>query len=218
MYRCVATSLEGFVQQVATAYIPHGYWFYVQGSIPDGKHAGKVDGKLIERYGVAISKWSRARRKRLGRACMQYIRFESTFLLLATPGQHTFFELERGMIRDVRKTPIKIGGYSISARRGPDGKLHAHVRIDAKTFAELKEKVCYLAEHASQSRVVNELYELPFEPYAPIRRQYLTLLRMVNQIRRAKRQIEIPTAVLPLRRRIVQAFAEASCRFRAPAA
>lgn len=218
MYRCVATSLEGFVQQVATAYIPHGYWFYVQGCIPDGKHAGKVDAKLIERYGVAISKWARTRRKRSGQACMQYIRLESTFVLMATAGRHTFFELERGMIRDVRKTPIKIGGYSISARRGPDGRLHTHVRIDAKTIAEIKEKFRYLAEHASQGRVVNELYELPFEPYAPIRRQYLTLLRMVNQIRHAKKQQEIPVAVLPLRRRIVQAFAEAPTELSAPAA
>ena len=218
MYRCVAGSLEGFVQQIATAYIPHGYWFYVQGWIPDCKHAEKVDAKLTERYGVAISKWARARRKQSGQACMQYLRYRNTFVLMATMGQHSFFELERGMIRDVRKTPIKIDGYSISARRGPDRKLHAHVRIDSKALAELKEKFRYLAEHASQGRVVNELYELPFEPYAPIRRQYLTLLRMVNQIRHAKKQKEIPTAVLPLRRRIVQAFEEAPSRFSAPAA
>lgn len=218
MYRCVATSLEGFVQQVATAYIPHGYWFYVQGCIPDGKHAGKVDTKLIERYGVAISKWARTRRKRSGQACMQYIRLESTFVLMATAGRHTFFELERGMIRDVRKTPIKIGGYSISARRGPDGRLHAHVRVDLETMAELKEKFTYLAAHGSQSRLVNALYELPFEPYAPIKRQYLNLLRMVNRILATRQRKEIPAGVLPLRRRIVLAFADTETKKRAPAA
>lgn len=217
-YRCVAGSLEGFVQQIATAYIPHGYWFYVQGWIPDCKHAEKVDAKLVERYGVAISKWARARRKRAGQACMQYIRYENTFLLLATAGQHAFFELERGAIRDVRHTPIKIDGYSVSARRGPDTRLHTHVRIDSKVSLELKEKFRYLAEHGSPGQLAREFYYLRFEPYAPIRRQYLSLLRMVNQIRASTNRSEIPSAVLPLRRRIVQPFAMRDTELSVPAA
>ncbi len=36
-YRYLTTSLEGFVQQLACNILPHGYWFYVRGSIPDGK-------------------------------------------------------------------------------------------------------------------------------------------------------------------------------------
>jgi hypothetical protein len=30
MYRCVATSIEGFVQQVACSYLVNGYVFYVR--------------------------------------------------------------------------------------------------------------------------------------------------------------------------------------------
>ncbi len=30
-YRCVAGSVAGFVQQLASCYLPHGYWFYVSG-------------------------------------------------------------------------------------------------------------------------------------------------------------------------------------------
>jgi hypothetical protein len=33
-YRCEATSVEGFLQQLAVAYITTGYWFYVTGEIP----------------------------------------------------------------------------------------------------------------------------------------------------------------------------------------
>jgi len=36
-YRCVATSVEGLVQQVACCYLPHGYWFHVSGYIPEQK-------------------------------------------------------------------------------------------------------------------------------------------------------------------------------------
>jgi hypothetical protein len=45
-YRAVATSVEGFVQQIACCYLRHGYWFYATGRIPDGKDVGKVDGSV----------------------------------------------------------------------------------------------------------------------------------------------------------------------------
>ena len=46
-YRCVATSVEGFVQQVAVQYLRHGYWFYVAGQIPEGKDSAAVDAKVL---------------------------------------------------------------------------------------------------------------------------------------------------------------------------
>src|SRR5438270_14075747 len=90
-YRCEATSLEGFLQQLAVCYVGRGYWFYVTGFIPPDKDPRSVDRKLIEQYGIEISKWSRARRKRAGIASVQYIRFRQFFVLLATEGKHRFF-------------------------------------------------------------------------------------------------------------------------------
>ena len=69
-YRCVTTSVEGFVQQVAVQYLRHGYWFYVAGQIPVGKEPATVDTKLIKNYGIDVSRWERARRKRHGLANM----------------------------------------------------------------------------------------------------------------------------------------------------
>ena len=37
MYRCEATSLAGFVQQIAVSYVANGYYFYVLGRVPDRK-------------------------------------------------------------------------------------------------------------------------------------------------------------------------------------
>ena len=51
-YRCEATSPTGFVQQLASGYLPHGYWFYVPGCIPEHKDARAVDGKLLDKYGI----------------------------------------------------------------------------------------------------------------------------------------------------------------------
>ena len=123
-YRAEVPTVEGFVQQLAVACLPKGYWFYVAGWVPEGKAPEVVDAKLIARYGIGVSKWTRARRKMAGSANLQYLRRGRFFLLLATHGRHAFFE-EEASIRDVRRVPIRFEGYSISFRGG-----HAHVRIE----------------------------------------------------------------------------------------
>src|ERR1051326_2786433 len=119
MYRCEAASEAGFVQQLVL-YLTQGYWFYVSGHVPERKDPRAVDAKLIERYGIDISKWARARRKRAGHANMQYLRYEQFFVLLATHGEHCFF-LEEKNFRDVRRDSISFAGYSIGFKKGADG-------------------------------------------------------------------------------------------------
>ncbi|MFO1487666.1 MAG: hypothetical protein U1F65_04230 [Verrucomicrobiota bacterium] len=63
-YRCVATSVAGFVQQLAVGYISNGYYFYVTGVIPEQKDPANTDRKILEGYGIGVSKWIRARRKK----------------------------------------------------------------------------------------------------------------------------------------------------------
>lgn len=207
MYRCVATSIEGFVQQVACSYLVNGYVFYVRGVIPESKNPAVVDAKLIEKYGVDRSKWRRSVDAQEGLARMQYIRHDRTFLLMATHGKHEFFEREGDLVRDARKVPIRCAGYSISYKRGQDGKYHPHVRIEKEQLAALKQHFRQRAMHASAAQIGRELAGLPFEPYAPIRRQLLELLRAVNKVRTQQAYPQIPHAVLRFRRRIVQPFA-----------
>ena len=56
MYRFEATSVEGFVQQLAANYVANGYWSYVCGKIPESKDPRVVDRKLLGLYGIEISK------------------------------------------------------------------------------------------------------------------------------------------------------------------
>ena len=102
-YRCEATSVEGFVQILASNYLPHGYWFYVTGRVPPGKVAANVDDKLIKKYGIALSRQQRSRRKQAGHANLHYVRFEDFFVVLATHGHHLFFLEEAKSVRDIRK-------------------------------------------------------------------------------------------------------------------
>jgi hypothetical protein len=212
-YRAVVTSVEGFVQQIACCYLRHGYWFYVQGRVPGDKNPAAVDAKLIDKYGIDVSESTRARRKRLGRANLQYLRHERAFVLLATKGEHEFFHAEAQSLRDMRHVPLKYGGYAISYRRGgrtregePDGKLHAHVEIERRRYLLMKARVLELATHRSAETLAMAFYRFPFEPYAPIRRQMLNLLRAVNRARKRAGYRLVPIEVLPLRRRIVRPF------------
>ena len=212
-YRSEATSIAGFVQQIACCYLRHGYWWYVTGRIPDGKDRQSVDRKLIEKYGIAVSESTRARRKRAGQANLQYLRHRDFFVILATRGNHRFFEEEAACIRDIRRSPLKFGGYSISYRPGgrkrngePDPRRHAHVEIERQRYLDIRAHLLELAVHRSADNLALAFYQLPFEPYAPVRRQFLKLLRAVNEARRQAGFRPVPSEVLPLRRRVVRPF------------
>jgi hypothetical protein len=214
-YRSEAVSVTGFVQQIACSYLRHGYWWYVTGRIPAGKDAKSIDRKLIEKYGIDVSESTRARRKQLGRANLQYIRHDRFFAILATKGKHRFFEEEAASIRDIRRIPLRFAGYAISYRRGGrtrdgerDHHWHAHVEIERQRYLEIKAQFLQLAVRRSPQTLALAFYELPFEPYAPIRRQLLLLRRDVNRVRKQAGFSVIPIEVIPLRRRIVKPFGE----------
>jgi hypothetical protein len=200
-YRCEAMSIAGFVQQVAVSYVTNGYWFYVPGCIPKDKDPRAVDQRLIKKYDIGISKWAKARRKQAGLANLQYIRFDRFFLLLATHGGHRLFIEEAKVIQDVRRFPIKFAGYSISFRGG-----HAHVRIEPVEYRMLKAYFVDLAVRRSAVHLRDELRGLPFEPYAPVRRKLLNVLRAVNGSRKAAGFEPVASSVFRFRRRVVKPF------------
>jgi len=200
-YRCVATSVEGFVQQVAVQYLRHGYWFYVAGQIPEHKDPAAVDAKLIKKYGIDVSRWERARRKRAGLANMQYIRHGRFFLLMATHGRHRFFEDEFGQIRDARRVPIKYGGYSVAFRNGRVSVRLANA-IYSEHKADFELKACQYSLETLEALFANVSYA----PYAPIRQQYLAIWRATNRRRRSAGLPPVSVEHVPWRRRIVKPF------------
>jgi hypothetical protein len=202
-YRAEAQSIAGFVQQLAVSYVGRGYWFYVSGWVPEGKDPRAVDDKLIRRYGIDVSRWTRARRKQAGAASLQYLRYGRFFLLLATHGRHCFFDEERSCIRDARRVPIRFHGYAISYRGG-----HPHVRIGQERYVELKSYFTALAPHSDRDALEAELGQTPFEPYAPVRRQLLCILRAVNRARQEAGLEPVESTCLRFRRRIYRPFDE----------
>ncbi len=171
--------MTAFVQRVAVDLVQHGHFFYVTGTVPEQKDPQALDVKLVERYGLTLSKWARARRKEAGWASVHYVRLGRFFVLMATKGRHEFFTLESG-VRDIRRVPLRVAGYSISYRRGVDRRYHVSVRIAPDEYLKLKSYLVGLATHRSVENLIAEFRRIPFEPYAPIRRQLLNILRAVN--------------------------------------
>ncbi len=217
-YRWEATTLEGFVQQLAVAYIARGYFFYVNGLVPERISAAEHDERLITKFDVAHSKWSRYRRKlRTGSsgrrlANVQYLRYRNFWVLLATAGEHRFYHehqkphakpwlVERQYL-DVREVPIAFGGYSVAWRDG------VSVRISPSAYRELKAYFLHLAVTESKNSLEREFRRAPFEPYGGVTRQMFAILRAVNRVRRTAGLPLVPRASIRVKRQVVKPFAD----------
>lgn len=206
-YQCVATSVAGFIQQLAVAYVAHGYYFYVSGVIPEHKDPAETDRKIITQYGIAVSKWTRARRKKLGLANAHYLRYRRFFVILVNHGEQPFFSAEARRIRDIRVHPLHCMGYSIGCRPGRGGgALHASVRIDRSIYRELKAGFERSSVHRAAEDLAKSLRALPVEPYAPVRDQLRCILRAVNRRRRRAGLELVPETALRSWRSPVKPF------------
>ncbi len=208
-YRYVAASIDGFIEQLVR-YVNTGHYFYVTGIIPDGKNPESIDAKLIERYGIDCKRWERSRRKQAGFASVHYLRYERQFILVATHGQHAFFESHSAdQLRDCRRVGIQFGGYSVRRSAcGRTGKWHTLVRIDKCTATALRAHLLELALRRRKDQLEDEFRSVCFQPYRPVREQLLTILRAVNRNRKAAGFAALDYKCIPVRRRITKPFGQ----------
>jgi len=215
------TSLTGFLQRVATHLLPKGYFFFVQGTLPEGKDPRTLDAKLLAKYDVAKSEGARRWRKSQGLGNVQYVRYQHRWILVATHGDHPIREGEGENLKDARRVPIRIGDYALYVKRGnylkkelrdetakPDGKWRVRVLIAREPYRELCAYFLSNACHRRGEALAEALISLPYEPYAPVRKQLLKLLRLINSKRQAAGYSKLPPTCLRYKREIVKAFEE----------
>ena len=219
-YRYEATSPEGFIQQLVTNLFANGFYRYVCGWVPAGKDPKALDAKLLAKYRIAVSATERQRRKAAGRANLHYLRHGRFWVICATAtGASEFFEAERENIRDVRDVPLKAFGYSVRVARGQflrksspdepavkDGKYRVRVLIQRERYLDLKAYFLDMALPLPVDELARAFAGVPFEPYAPVRRQLVTLLRLVNRKRKTAGLDLVPFEAVRLRKRIVHVF------------
>jgi hypothetical protein len=204
---------------VATHLLPKGYYFFVQGVVPQDKDPLALDAKLLAKYDVAKSEGARRWRKSQGLGNVQYVRFERLWMLMATHGDHAIREGEGTNLKDVRRVPMRIGDYSIYVKRGnylkkqladdpptPDGRWRVRVLLAREPYRELCAYFLSIACHRRAEALAAELFSLAYVPYAPVRKQLLKLLRLINAKRQAAGYAKIPPSCLRFKREIVRAF------------
>ena len=226
----VATSREGFIQQIVSGWVRNGYYFYVQGEVPEGKDPTRLDEKFLFQYPIRMSAGKRYSRKKRGLVNVAYLRFDRHWIMLATKGKkgsgEGFLDWHRTEGRNVRNCragqPIKFFGYSISYVRGGyvlnrekqdsdgpaerDFKHRVRVQISREAFAELKRTMLARSRDRSEDWFREMFWNQPYEPYAPVRKQLLDVLRQVNSKRKAAGMSKIPTDVIRYQQRKVKVF------------
>ena len=146
-------------------------------------------------------------------ANVQYLRFRNYWVLVATAGEHRFFEAHRTtggerllvepQYRDVREMPITFGGYSVSWRE------RVSIRISPSAYRELKASFLQLATVEAKNFIEREFRRSPFEPYGGVTRQMFAILRAVNRVRRTAGLPLVSRTSIRVRRRVVKPFADA---------
>jgi len=135
-YRWIATSPGGFLRQLVSNYLPHGYRFYVSANIKPSRDPAEFDRVMQRKFRYQMSPSQRNRRKNvrgpdgraLGLANIHFLRYERYWILLSTKGEHRFFDehvkrdrwgnIARKYFRDVHRDPIFFDGYSIRVVEG----------------------------------------------------------------------------------------------------
>lgn len=216
-YRCVATSIEGFLFQLAVSYVTNGkYYFYVTGSVPSWRTPTEHDARMLSQYEVAISKFARCRRrKRIGisgrrLANCQYLRFSDFWILLCQEGENAFFDrnckrdtsgaIVEQWFYDVRQSAIQFNEYSVGYFKD---KLT--VRLSSKAMAGLRSYYLKLALKPLPY-LREELATFPYEAYGGVLKQRYSILRSMNLKRGAAGLPAIPTSFIRKKRKPVKPF------------
>lgn len=230
-FNYVATSRKAFIQQLVSGWVRNGYYFYVQGEVPEGKDPTRLDEKFLFQYPIRMTAAKRYSRKKRGLVNVAYLRFDRHWVMLATKGTkgsgEGFLDWHRTEGKNVRncrngKQPIKFFGYSISYVRGdyvlarhkvdPEGpaerdqKHRVRVQISRDALAEIKATILDNARRRGPDWFRTVFWNLPYEPYEPVKKQLFDILRQVNAARAAAGMEKISSDVVRQRFKPVKVF------------
>lgn len=206
-YRYECASIEGLVQRVVVL-AQRGYRHFVQGEVPEHKSCEALDEKFLAKYDLRKTRRQRAYRKQVGLSNGHYFRHGRSWVAMAT-AREFFLEVDsREDVLDLRETPVRVGGYSISlrrdgsARRRGEHRYRASVRLDSDTYLELRAYFEDLAVHRSRESLASEFWRTStkWQSYAPIYRQFRAVARRVNEMRQAAGFEPVPLAAIRMTR------------------
>jgi hypothetical protein len=209
-YPCEARNIDAFLAQVVR-YVSSGHYFYVRCLIPDGKDPHAVDRKILNLYGVVRKRWQRKRRYLKADAGIHYLRYQRLFVVMLTKGQHEAFYRDHGQcVLDIRRTALKAFGYSIRWGFSQiEQRYRVSVRLDKAEYRSLRSHmltICTWARYGTASAMQRELERLPYQLYAPVREQLVSIARAVNRQRRRAGLAPIDDRCIPEKMRVTKVY------------
>ena len=216
-YRYECPSLDALVQRVVVL-SQKGYVYFIQGELRAGRDPSVTDDKLLVKSNARHTKDQRYVRKRKGKANAHYFRWGRVWVVMLTHGSHPMKESKsKECVRDLRNPdhrPLRAGPYSVKLRRDSTpqgrrtGRFRASVRLSEGAYSELKAELLEIAIHRSAEALAARVFALPLQPYGPVYRQMLAVVKAVNVRRKGAGYAPVPLSCVRFRRDLPKHFVE----------
>ncbi len=212
-YRYEVKSVDGFLSQVVRYVACGGHYFYIRVRVPEGKDPRAVAEKLLDRYDIRKKRWQRKRRHLKETASIHLLQFQELIVILLTKGEHkTFYADHQNQVRDIRRTALKVFGYSIRYTFSETEKRHkVFIRLDAETYRQVTAHMLTISvwnSYRDTAALEREFRRLPYQPYEPVFAQLCSVARRVNRMRRQRGFDAIDLACITYKRRLGTVFVE----------
>ena len=212
-YRYEVKSVDGFLSQVVRYVACGGHYFYIRVRVPEGKDPRAIAEKLLDRYDIRKKRWQRKRRHLKETASIHLLQFQELIVILLTKGEHkAFYADHQNQARDIRRTALKVFGYSIRYTFSETEKRHkVFIRLDAETYRQVTAHMLTIGvwnSYRDKTALEREFRRLPYQPYEPVFAQLCSIARRVNRARRQRGFDAIDLACITYKRRLGTVFVE----------
>ena len=212
-YRYEVKSIDGFLSQVVRYVACGGHYFYIRVRVPKGKDPQAVAEKLLARYDIRKKRWQRKRRHLKETASIHLLLYQDLIVVMLTKGQHKAFYADHHIqVQDIRRTALKVFGYSIRYTFSENEKRHkVFIRLDAETNRKVKAHMLTIGlwnSYRDKAAWEREFRRLPYQPYEPVFAQLASIARLVNRERRRRGFDPIDLACITYKRRLGTVFVE----------
>jgi hypothetical protein len=212
-YHYEAKSVDGFLSQAVRYIACGGHYFYIRVRVPDGKDPRAVAEKLLDRYDIRKKRWQRKRRHLKETASIHLLLYQELIVIMLTKGRHeAFYADHQSQVQDIRRTALKVFGYSIRYTFSENEKRHkVFIRLDAETYRQVKAHMLTIGlwnSYRDKGALEREFRRLPYQPYEPVFAQLASIARQVNRERRRRGFDAIDLACITYKRRLGTVFVE----------
>lgn len=213
LYRYQVKSIDGFLSQLVRYIANGGHYFYIRVRVPDGKEPQVVAEKLLDRYDIKKSRWQRKRRHLKETASIHLLQYREVIVIILTKGKHEgFYEDHHSQVRDIRRTALKVFGYSVRYSFSEiEKRQKVFIRLDPKTYRKVMAHMLTVGvweAYRCKEKMEQEFNRLPYQPYEPVFAQLLAIAKKVNRARRRRGFDALDFKCIKNKRRIGTVFVE----------